>query len=404
MVNYSSATTMPSTSSRTRCVAVLVRLRFASGRDILYGIRRYSNRHYDWRVHIINNFDQDTLGELRKLMEDGLDGLIVNGIVFPEVGRMVGKLKIPTVVLGARTPELGRRTNALAFVRTDSSAAGALAARFVEGLGQFRAYAYVPTNQPSYASDLRLEGFANELSSQGKKVTVFPPVASRADGSVDDTRALVDWLSGLPRPAVLLAAFDQRALHVMEAASLAGLKVPKDLSVIGIDNDALLCEFTRPPLTSIDLDHVRVGEIMARELAKLMDAPGCRRVRTVKTQDIRLVERESAKPVSPGLKLVENALAYVKRNALKGIRASDVSAHLHVSRSLLDLRFREEAKTTVNGAILDVKLQEIKRLLAETSTPVSKITAVCGFKSENSVKNLFRQRYGCTMTDWRNRH
>lgn len=97
-------------------------------------------------------------------------------------------------------------------------------------------------------------------------------------------------------------------------------------------------------------------------------------------------------------------MSFINRDALKGIKTSDVAVHLRVSRSLLDLRFRQFTQTSVNEVILEKRLSEIKRLLTETSTPISKITAACGFKSENSVKNLFKQRFGCTMTQWREKH
>jgi len=392
---------MKSKSNRPRRIAALIRLRLVSGRDILYGIRRYASRHFEWNLHIVNTFDGETTAELKRLIDEGIDGLIVNGIVFPEVGELVGKLSLPTVVLGARTPEMGRRTDSLVFVRAANDAVGTLAARYMNALGSFRTYAFVPTNQPSYASDLREEGFRHELARRGVTPTVFPPVLSRTDGSTDEITGLATWLKGLPKPIALMAAYDQRALHVMEAAHLSGLRIPRDLSVIGVDNDTLLCEFARPPLTSIQIDHVRIGEIMAQELEKLIVEQGRTRVRSIKTHDLHIVERESAKPVAPSVKLVANALSYINRNALKGIRAADVSAYLRVSRSLLDLRFRETAGTSVKEAILVRRLQEVKRPLTETSTSISKITASCGFKSENSVKNLFRRRFGCTMTEWR---
>lgn len=394
---------MASIKPASRRIAILVRLRFASGRDILYGVQRYASRHFNWQLHIINNFDGNTVLELHKLINEGLDGLIVNGIVFPEIGRLIGSLSIPTVVFGGRTPEMGRRTKALAFVRADSQAVGALAARYINGLGTFHAYGYVPTNQPSYASDLRQQGFVRELNRIGKTVAVFPPVHERTDGSVDEINAIGKWLLSLPKPAAILAAFDQRALHTIQAATHVGLKVPRDFSILGVDNDVLLCEFAKPPLTSVQIDHARLGEITARELERIITTTGCTRVRTVKTQETQIIERESAKPVAPSIKLVERALDYIDRNALKGIKASDVSAHLRVSRSLLDLRFRESTNTSVNRAILDRKFAEVKRLLSETSTPISKITQSCGFKSTNTAKNLFKTRFGCSMSEWRTR-
>ena len=85
-----------------------------------------------------------------------------------------------------------------------------------------------------------------------------------------------------------------------------------------------------------------------------------------------------------------------------GSPAADVVAALAVSRSLLDLRFREFRGETVSKAIANRRLAEVKRLLAETGLSIRAITAKCGFSNPNHLKNLFRRRYGLSMRDWRN--
>ena len=63
----------------------------------------------------------------------------------------------------------------------------------------------------------------------------------------------------LPRPAAVFAAYDIRARHVLEAARAAGLAVPADVAVIGVDDDPLLCETASPAITSIAMDTEDAG-------------------------------------------------------------------------------------------------------------------------------------------------
>ena len=79
----------------------------------------------------------------------------------------------------------------------------------------------------------------------------------------------------------------------------------------------------------------------------------------------------------------------------------DVAAHLGISRTLLDLRFRETQKTTVGRLITDTKLAEVERKLRLTSLSISSIQELCGFRNANALKNLFKARYGVSMRDWR---
>ena len=55
-------------------------------------------------------------------------------------------------------------------------------------------------------------------------------------------------------------------------------------------------------------------------------------------------------------------------------------------------------------AILEVRLEEVKRRLRDTNTPIAKITAACGFRGENYAKKLFKSRFGISMTAWRAQH
>lgn len=68
--------------------------------------------------------------------------------------------------------------------------------------------------------------------------------------------------SGKELPTAILAASDAIAIGVMKAIKNAGLKVPKDISVIGM-NDTEMAEFTSPPLTTMHAPAYDMGQIAA---------------------------------------------------------------------------------------------------------------------------------------------
>ena len=114
-----------------------------------------------------------------------------------------------------------------------------------------------------------------------------------------------------------------------------------------------------------------------------------------------VVRRDSTPPESISGMMVQKALAFINRNALSGIGVQDVAAHIQVSRSLLDLRFREHLGDSVYAAILNVRLEEVKRRLRTTSDPIGQIAVDCGWRNPASLKNLFKRLYGVSMRDWR---
>ena len=78
-----------------------------------------------------------------------------------------------------------------------------------------------------------------------------------------------------------------------------------------------------------------------------------------------------------------------------------MAARLGISRTLLDLRFRETQKTTVWRLITDVKLAEVERKLRQTRVSIGILHDLCGFPNANALKNLFKSRHGMSMRQWR---
>ena len=166
----------------------------------------------------------------------------------------------------------------------------------------------------------------------------------------------------------------------------------------------LLCDTAEPTLTSIAPDHIRLGELAAEALNGMMREPSRHRTRTIRSNVKTIVERQSAKPVTPATQLVERAMSFIRRNAIKGISTMDVVNHLGVSRRLADVRFRQFTGQTILSTILKIRLDEVKRRLRDTETPIAKITAACGFRGENYAKKLFKSRFGVSMSAWRSQN
>ena len=126
-------------------------------------------------------------------------------------------------------------------------------------------------------------------------------------------------------------------------------------------------------------------------------------MRTVRVAGTSLFERGSTARVPPATALVENALGYIAEHACRGIRVDDVASHVGVSRSLLDLRFRQVCEKSVLKEILEVRLAEVRRQLTKTDHTILQIGRDCGFNDPDNLKRLFRSRYGMSMRQYRAR-
>lgn len=87
------------------------------------------------------------------------------------------------------------------------------------------------------------------------------------EGGYLRTRELLE----LPdRPTAIFAGSDQQAMGAYQAARLAGMRVPEDLSVVGFD-DLPTCKWMSPPLTTVRQPLEEMGRVAARTLIQLLD-------------------------------------------------------------------------------------------------------------------------------------
>ena len=67
-----------------------------------------------------------------------------------------------------------------------------------------------------------------------------------------------------------MACNDIRGRQVIEACLQAGLRVPDDVAVVGVDEDRLLCELANPPLSSVVLN-LEAGRLSGGRTARRID-------------------------------------------------------------------------------------------------------------------------------------
>ena len=383
-------------------IAVLLRLSYASGRDLLYGISQYARTKCQWRLHVINLLGDSSADELRETVARGeVDGIIANGADAPAVASVLDASETPLVIIGAPIQNIDSE-RAAAFVHNDDVAIGRCGAAYLSSLGRFRSYGFASLDTGSFnrMPSLRERGFREGLSGIAGNVRTYRTAKGMARRSVADTAALGAWLKAMPKPAAVMAVHDMRALQVIEAAAACGLRIPDDIALIGVDNDELLCETAEPTLTSIAPDHVRLGELAAATLKSVMARPLAHHAEKLSATKT-IIERQSARHIVPAAQLVERISAYIHHNATKGIGAADVVRQLGVSRRLAETRFKQITGGTILDAILATRLAVLKRRLHETDTPIAKLSAGCGFKCENYAKRLFKNRFGVSMSEWR---
>ena len=373
---------------------VALPLASAAGRKKLNGIHRFLSEGYDWDMELVRDEGDFTADVISNAKRSHFDGLLVGFVERRELKSIHADMGIPTVFIDHPDMELIKKLPLCMFVNDNAKAIAQSAARHLLACPGIRSFAFVPSRTYFRWSHDRQAAFAAVLRASKKDLFLY-------DGSGDSREALGEWLKKLEKPTAVLAAFDDRARDVLEVCRANAIRVPDQVSVLGIGNDEPICEMSIPALSSIAIDFEEEGYLAARELQAMMLRHRIPAVRERPCGVKEVVFRASTTASKTPAALVQRALAFIDSHALEGISADDVVSHLRVSRSLADLRFREVARTSILEAILERRFREVKRLLRETDLRIAEVAVRCGYRDANYLKNLFKKRFSMSMREWR---
>ena len=371
-------------------IFIALRMAGVAGQEKLSGIFRYLGANHDWDISLVRTAAEFTPERVRRALAEDYDGFIVSIPDTEPSAALLASSRVPTVVMDIHDPALSARPSNIVFIRNSPDEIGRLAAHHLLSVGRCRSYAFVHRSSLLEWSVDRFNAFQRTLRGNG----VFAHELSSPDELAD-----------LPRPVGVLAANDDCGYEILEFCRRHRLRVPQDVCVLGINNDVFICENCRPHLSSLQPDYEQEGFLSAQSLDALMDAvargdaPAAARTEFVGVKT--LVRRDSTADFSIAGRLVQKALVYIRKNALRDISVEDVAKHLGCSRRLADLRFRELMGTTIGETIITTRLDEVKRRLSTTRDSITTISTQCGYASPNYLKNLFRKRFRVSMRDWR---
>ena len=374
-------------SSRT--ILVANNIAGASGRDTLSGIFAFVNTGKPWTLKLL-----DSPALIPEFIESGtpVDGIITR---YPEEAateRMLARTGTPIVFTNFRDSCIMRQPNRT-VITLDDAALGRAAADFLLSLGTFGSFAFVTNRLKLRWSRERGSAFAARLAEQIENVNC--PTLNLAE-----KQEIERLLRDAAKPLALFASWDMAALEVLETCRALGLSVPGQVTVLGVDNEELVCNGAKPTLSSVEPDHQELGFRACQELERLFRGKSGRTVRIAKSVKA-IHRRESTAIVPPSAQLVLRARKFIRENAERGLMPSDVVRHLGVSRSLAFLRFKERTGESIGAAIVRERIALLKERLGSSDDRLADIAASCGFASGAELTRFFRRETGQTPTQWK---
>jgi DNA-binding LacI/PurR family transcriptional regulator len=192
----------------------------------------------------------------------------VDGVLFVSVKNeprsldTLEKAGIPAVVID-RIPERYIKPSVI----LDNVKSGRIAAEHLLNLGHTR-IAHISGPMDLRLARERLEGFRQAILGRG----LLPGQCVTVEGNWEcetGYRAMQTILTGDALPTAIFSANDRMAIGAMRALYEAGLRVPQDVSIVGLD-DIEVAAYLAPPLTTIAQPFARMATLGVQLLLSLL--------------------------------------------------------------------------------------------------------------------------------------
>ncbi|MCJ7957901.1 MAG: DNA-binding transcriptional regulator [Pseudomonas sp.] len=365
-------------------------------RGIIAGIGNYlSSTRASWDLFL----EEDFLCRLRGIERWQGDGIIAD-FDDPLIGEALAGSRIPVVAVGGSYEDAGQYPKGIPYVATDNHALMKLAYEHLieAGLTRFACFS-LPEAQANRWAQEREKAFRGLMQRDGLHVEVYRGLGTSAplwDSAVEQQIA---WLHSLPKPIGIIAVTDARARQLLQACLTAGIAVPEEVALIGIDNDPLTRTLTRVPLSSVIQGTETMGRTAAALLHQMLHGKPCAGTQVLVPPDAINVQASSLhQPL--GNPYVMQALLFIRQYACQGIKTAQVAAYVGVSRSSLEAHFRKVRGCSVHDEILRFKLAAAAKGLADHNLAIADIASRCGFTSAQYLHTVFRREFGCTPREY----
>jgi Transcriptional regulators len=363
-------------------------------RDVIQGILNFSNEMRKWEFfyeapHYLEK--DETKRQIQKIIRWQPDGIIARG---NHGWEKLLSLKKPIII----SPHYDR-ISGVTNIYCDNERVGTMVAKEFIQKG-FLNFSFFGDNH-FYWSRERQEAYENTLKEYNKGS--YNPIPNEIAEMhwEDKPSAIAKWLVQQNLPLAIMAASDEYSQLLVEAINIADLKIPNDISIIGVDNDKFICELCNPTLSSVDQDAERSGYLSAKTLHLMMERNSLV-ADPIISHPRMIVRRKSSDEFAIKDENVRNAIAFIRKNAPKrDITVDEVVKETHLSRRSLELRFSNLLNQTIHDFISMMRIENVCNMLENSEKTVKEIAFQSNFNSVESLSKLFKKVVGCAPSEFR---
>ncbi|GAB1417225.1 DNA-binding transcriptional regulator [Paludibacter sp.] len=366
-------------------------------RKLLKGLVRYSKEHSSWIFYRLPAYYKTLYGKegiIEWAKDWKADAIIAQWD--HEGTNLLQQLEIPVILqnLKQRSPFYSNLTG-------DYKGTGKLAAQFF-AKKRFRNFAFYG-NKGVIWSQERAEGYRNEVERIGGNYYYFESENLSDDSWGQSRIELEDWINSLPKPIALFACDDSFAVQVAELCKINNIKIPDDISLLGVDNDELLCNLSDPTISSIVLDVEKGGYEAGRLIHMLIEKKRTEPFNII-VNPTRIELRQSTEKYNIENPYIAKVVTYIENNFTEDISIDSFTDIVPLSRRNLEIKFKNEMGISIYQFILNCRVEYFAMLLISTDRTLIDLALESGFCDSKNISRIFKKFKDCSPAEYRKKH
>jgi LacI family transcriptional regulator len=368
-------------------------------RRLLRGLIQYSKEHGPWIFYRLPAYYKTLYGKegiVEWAKEWKADAIIARWD--DEGTNILATLNIPIVLQNykERSPYFSNLTG-------DYFGTGQMAANFFIKR-RYRNFAFYGNKGVVWSRE-RAEGFRTQIEKTGENYYYSYFESENLDGEEWGTShiQLDEWLLSLPKPVGLFACDDNFALRISQICKINNIKIPEEISLLGVDNDELICNLSDPPISSIVTDVERGGYEAGRLIDRLMKGERKEPFNIV-IKPTRFELRKSTEKYNVSNEHISKVVNYIENNFTSDINIEAFSEMVPLSRRNLEVKFKEEMGTSIYQFILQCRIDYFAHLLLTTDRTLFDLALESGFNDCKNISRIFKKMKGYTPVEYRKKY
>ena len=311
------------------------------------------------------------------------DGVLAR-VVSQDIASLARKAPCPVVNVSSLLKDPGVPT----VRRDDRGIARACAAHLMERW--FTRFGIVEMPYDDWCFTERSAGFVEGVRAEMPHAPISVHRIQTVPMDVEGRRRLRTWLNTLERPTGLFLLDDGEAAAVFQECANAGFRIPQDFGVIvgcAHPDDIRRCH---PSLTHPDHDGNVLIEAASDYLDELMrnSSPP---VQTITLEIPPLISGDSTDTIAVDDPIVSEAVAYMNARFREGINVADVVDHLGRSSRIIEIRFRNLMKITMQRYLMKRRVEFAQHLLDDVPRQsTADVAKAAGFSNGKALVRAFR--------------